>query len=270
MTVEDIELLYGYDGLTITASLLGCLILAAVGGFRIGRYFSRGVKSELQSQVQTIEAAMLTLLGLLLAFTFSIAASRFDERKQVILQEANAMSTTYLRASLLPEPKLTQQFRSMLRQYLDLRIQVYQRYMDSDAQQDNAAKTTMLQKKLWSIVSESSRNQPTYVAMSLVAQAINDLIDLSETQRTRFDNHVPEQILLFLFGLSIVVIGTVSYMNGLSLDRPPPLTFLLSAIFAMTVFLLIDLDRPHRGLIRINAASLDRVKALMDHEAPNH
>ena len=257
------ELLYELDGFQISVGLFVALIGASFLGFRMGRYFARRGRAALQAQVQTIEAAMLTLLALLLAFTFSIAASRFDSRKQVCVQEANAIGTTYLRASLMPRSESVTQLRGLLRQYVDMRIDVYTHYLTPEARKLQKQRVSDLQRDMWGIVAASSRDQPMNVAVTLIVRAMNDLIDLAETQSALFENHVPENILIFLFALAIVVISVVSYMNGLSLDRQPSLMFLLAGIVAMTIFLLIDLDRPLRGLIRVAPASMQRAKAAM-------
>ena len=257
------ELLYEMDGFQITFGLFAALIGASFLGFRAGRYFSRRGRAALQAQVQTIEAAMLTLLGLLLAFTFSIAASRFDSRKQVSLQEANAIGTAFLRTSLMPPSESRAHLRQLFRQYVDVRLDVYTHYLDQKSRMVQSQRVGDLQRDMWNIVAASSRDQPSNIAVTLLVQAVNEMIDLAETQATLFENHVPENILIFLFSLSIVVIGVVSYMNGLSLDKQPSLMILLAGIIAMTIFLLIDLDRPLRGLIRVAPASIQRVKVAM-------
>ena len=257
------ELLYEMDGFQITLGLFVALIGSSFLGFRMGRYFARRGRAALQSQVQTIEAAMLTLLGLLLAFTFSIAASRFDSRKQVCVQEANAIGTAYLRTSLMPRSELAEHLRGLLRQYVEVRLDVYTHYLDAEARKLQKQRLGDLQQDMWRIVAAGSRDQPMNVAVTLLVQAMNELIDLAETQSALFENHVPENILIFLFTLATVVIGVVSYMNGLSLDRQPSLMFLLAGIIAMTIFLLIDLDRPLRGLIRVAPASMQRTKVAM-------
>ena len=155
------------------------------------------------------------------------------------------------------------QLKGLLRQYVDVRIDVYTHYLTPDARKVQRQMVSDLQREMWSIVAASSRDQPMNVAVTLIVQAMNELIDLAETQSALFENHVPENILIFLFALAIVVISVVSYMNGLSLDRQPSLMFLLAGIVAMTIFLLVDLDRPLRGLIRVGPASMHRAKVAM-------
>jgi hypothetical protein len=235
-----------------------CVALQELG-FRLGAKVSRRGPTG-DAQGQALEAGILTLFGLLLAFTFSMAANRYDLRKQIVLDESNAIGTAFLRASALPEGTAAN-LQRLLRSYLAARLDLY-RGGDVSAS-DAGERAARLQKELWRLASEQARRAPTPVA-ALMLSALNDAIDLREKQSAAFENHIPETLLLFLFLISLTAMGAVGYLNGLGSRRH----FVLSALFAMvvslTLFLVLDLDRPRRGLIRLSHESLLRLQSSFE------
>lgn len=268
--IERTEWLYQWDGFLVTGGLFAVLVIVAECGYRLGRWTARptGAKTRSDSQAQAIEAAMLSLLGLLLAFTFSMAASRYETRKQVVLQEANALGTAFLRAQLFPLPAQTAQLQDLLRQYATTRLQIYAPQSSTAPaaamQQAALTQTAALQRQMWALTAANSRQNPNAVSASLLVTTLNEVIDLSETQVTTFANHVPEDILLVLFTLSIIVIAMVAYLNGQSGEGKKRFTLILAATISIAIFLVLDLDRPQSGLIRVGFGSLERVQAMMN------
>ena len=116
------ELVFGFDEWLIFATLLGLLFLATEIGFHLGRRVPTGINEHTRSQITMIQAAALGLLALLLGFALSMSISRFDARRQLVVEEPNAIGTTFLRAQLLPEPQRTQVF-NRLRPYLDIQLE---------------------------------------------------------------------------------------------------------------------------------------------------
>ncbi len=144
------ELLYNLDLWLLFGASLVFFLLGDEIGFRLGRRRSAGVSEDARSQIITVQGAMLGLLALLLGFTFSMAMSRFEVRKQQILEESNAIGTTSLRAQMLPEPQ-RKEFAGLLRKYVGARLQFYQAGVERQRFQEARAQTEALQARLWSL-----------------------------------------------------------------------------------------------------------------------
>ena len=145
----DQELLYNLGLWLIFGASIGFFLLGDEVGFRLGRWKRPKVDEDARSQIITIQGAMLGLLALLLGFTFSMAMSRFEVRKQQVLDESNAIGTTYLRAQLMPEPP-RKEVSNLLRRYVEVRLQFYQAGIEGQGFQKAVDQTERLQLQLWS------------------------------------------------------------------------------------------------------------------------
>ena len=150
------------------------------------------------------EAAMFALFGLLVAFTFSGAASRFEDRRHLIADEANAIGTAYLRLDLLPS-EAQPQLRDLFRRYVDTRFQVYRQASDVAATEAKLAQGTELQAAIWTtaVSAVQGREVPTSTQTLLFA-ALNEMIDITQTREMATRNHPPLVVFLLLGGLSLV------------------------------------------------------------------
>ncbi len=251
------EILYSQWAILI----IGGLFLSFWGmselGCRLGLRVSGEEQPEARAQIQAIEAAILTLLGLLLAFTFSMSGNRFETRKANVVEEANAIGTAYLRASVLPSPE-RKELEDLLRVYAKARIEFYEAPLDLRELERISRRTDALQQKFWALGAAEARKTPTPI-LGLVLSSLNAVIDLREKQTVAFENHVPESILLFLLIFSSLAGGVIGYLNGIHHHRRRIMTLIFATTIAMTIFLVIDLDRPRRGLIRVHHESLTRL-----------
>ena len=142
------EILYHLDQWLILVAFFALLLLAAEGGYRLGRFMKPRTDETARPVVFNIHAAILGLLGLLLAFTFSMAVARYDSRKQLVLDEANTIGTAYLRARLLPEPQRTDVAR-LVPEYVDSRLRFHQEAEGPDGRREENAEADRLQDQLW-------------------------------------------------------------------------------------------------------------------------
>jgi hypothetical protein len=245
--------------LTFVAMLLSVGLLAAMlaiheVGRRLGHSRNRrGLKDD-GATASAVGAAVFALLGLLLAFTFSGAASRFEARRHLITTEANAIGTAYLRLDLLPadaQPAL----RRLFRDYLELRILASRERGDANAAAIVAADALSLQKRIWAAaVAASGRAEVPPAVRQLVVPALNDMIDISTTRAAAAENHPPVVIPALLVGLcllSALIVGH-SAATGSRNSWFYPVVF--SATMALTLYVVIDLEYPRQGLIRVDAA----------------
>jgi len=200
------------------------------------------------------EGAVLGLLGLMVAFTFSGAASRFEDRRHLITQEANAIGTAYLRIDLLAE-EARAPMRESFRRYLDTRLETYRNIDDLTKVDAKIAEGAMLQSEIWTkavaaIQSPAAASQ----AGMLLLPALNEMIDITTTRLVATRNHPPAVIFVLLGALSLV--GAL--LAGYSMSGNKVRSWLHQIVFAMmmsvTLYVVLDLEFPRKGLIRIDSA----------------
>lgn len=242
----DVIPLWGLWCLTVV------LVLAAVEvGFRIGRWRSQRSEHEPETPVGAIVGATLGLLAFLLAFTFGLASSRYDMRRELVLDEANAIGTTYLRAGLVPEPQRTT-IRGLLRQYIDLRLDA----VDPEKQVAAIAKSEELQSQLWAQAVVVAEKNPTPIS-GLFIQSLNEVIDLHAKRITlAMRNRIPVTIWAALYAAAILAMTGVGFHAGLSGTNRTMATLILALAFTLVLCLVADLDRPQEGLLKVSQQAM--------------
>ena len=209
--------------------------------------------------VITVEGAIYGLLGLLVAFTFSGAASRFEARRLLTIQEANAIGTAYLRLDLLPvaaQPALREKFRS----YAEARLAVFRVLPDLAASNAQATRATALQQEIWNGTTAALR-EAAPAATLLLLPALNEMIDVSTSRAVALSTHTP---LIILGALSMMAMFC-SLLVGYGLAGSKPFNMVLhmvgfASVMTATIFVIVDLDYPRVGLIRLEFVD----QALMD------
>jgi len=201
-----------------------------------------------------VEAAIFGLLGLLLAFTFSGAASRFEERRHLVAEEANAIGTAYLRVDLLPadaQPALRQLFS----RYLDVRLEAFRSRADVAATKANLSETDALQRRIWSrALSTSQQPGASADAEKLLLPALNQMIDITTTRTMATQNHPPTIIFYLLAGLSLLSALLIGYVMCNTSNRSWFYLLLVSVTMSTTFYVILDLEYPRLGLIRVDTA----------------
>ena len=210
-----------------------------------------GKKSALDAQAQStfgvVESATLTLLGLIIAFTFSMAVNRYDQRKNLEEAEANAIGTEYVRADLLPAADAAK-VRLLLRSYLERRVAFY---VARDAQelQRIAVDTGRLQAELWAAVRSPALTQPTPVAALAVA-GMNDALNAEGYTQAAWWNHIPPAAWILMLTIAICGNALVGYGNR-RIHASATLLLVLPLLIATAFLLIADLDSPRGGVIRV-------------------
>ena len=242
----------------MSAAALFVAMLVSYGiGRRIGVARLASDPDGLAHGISAVDGAVFALLGLLIAFTFSGAASRFEARRDLITREANAIGTAYLRIDLLPgdaQPEL----RDLFRRYVELRAVVYSTAADRAATEAKLAETAALQETIWAkAVAAGRRPDASAPATMLALPALNDMIDITTTRETATRDHPPAVIYLLLAGLSLV--GSLLVGYGMSENKRQSWlhTVAFAIVLSLTVYVIVDLEFPRVGLIRIDGA--DRV-----------
>ncbi len=259
------ELLYDVDLWLILVASIGGFLLTTEAGFLLGRRGQSTTDDHSRSQIYTIQGAVLGLLALLLGFTFAMAMSRYDTRKQMVLDESNAIGTTFLRAQLLPEPT-RQEVSNLLRRYVEARLEFYAAGDDRKKLRGVRDKTERLHNQLWAYGAAMGEKDPRAVTTGLFLQSLNETIDLHAKRLTAMENHVPEITLVLLYFVALMATGLIGYGCGLSGVRNFFVTIISSILIAAVILVIIDLDRPSRGLIRVSQQRMiDLRDSLKEH-----
>jgi hypothetical protein len=211
------------------------------------RFKRRSVEDAEHEDLDTIQGAALTLLALLIGFSFSMAIGRYDQRKNYEEAEANAIGTEYVRAGLLPAADAAR-VRQLLKSYVNQRILFYSTRDAGQIVQVNAS-TDRLQNDLWSAVQSPTVAQPTPVA-ALVVSGMNDVLNSQGYTQAAWWNRIPAAAWLLMVVIAIACNMLVGY-NRRQPVRKASRVIILPAIVAVSFVLIADMDSPRRGIIRV-------------------
>ncbi len=233
-------------------------------GYRAGlmrRIADASGPTEKEAPVGAIVAATLGLLAFILGFTFSLSASRFDERRRMAVDESNAIGTAYLRAGMLAEPE-SSAARDLLRQYVDVRLSL----IEPAAIESGIARSTALHAALWTQASQAVAKDSRSIPAGLFIQALNEVIDLhSKRALISLHSRLPGLVWLVLCFIAMGAMGSLGYQQGLAGSRRSLAVGALALTFSAVVFLIADLDRPQEGLLRVSQWSmLELQRSLKD------
>jgi hypothetical protein len=243
-----------FDPFPLWALLLVTVVVVLLSveiGYRLGEFRKRRSEGEKEAPVGAMVGATLGLLAFMLAFTFGLAASRFDDRRQVVLAEANAIGTTYLRAALLPQP-LAGETRDLLREYVDVRLEAAQ-----PGNVDQAiVKSEQLQNHLWSQAVAAAEKDRSPIT-GLFIQSLNEVIDLhAKRVMVALRSRIPGAIWMALYLLVVLAMLSMGYHAGLTGTRRSLAGLALALAFSAVLILIVDLDRPGRGLLQVSQQSM--------------
>ncbi len=236
----------------IVVVLFISIVLLNEVGFRIGRFVQSRTDSEVKSLTGSIQASILGLLALLLGFTFSMSMQRYDNRSMALIDEANAIGTAILRVQLLPE-KFRFEAEGLFREYIGLRVDIGQLDLTkTEERKIYIEKIANLQNNLWALAISATEVDPRPVTTGAFVTSLNDVIDSQGKRNALLQMQVPEVVLILLFIVFISSGGIMGYSAGLSGKRMFAPIALVSLLITLIVFIIIDLDRPKRGLIQVN------------------
>ena len=257
--MESTGLLDGFPLWVLIPITLVIGLLSVELGSRIAKFRKERSPDKTEAPAAPTVAATLGLFAFLLAFTFSMAASRFEERRQAVLAESNAINTSFLRAAVLPEPAATDS-RNLLRDYVKVRLEGAQAGQAAQA----IAKSEELHKRLWSqavAVSQKERSAMT----SLFIQSLNDVFGLHEKRvMAALYNRIPAAIWIGLYLLLVLAMAVMGYYEGMGGTRRSLAVFILVLAFSTVLCLIADLDRPGRGVLRVSQQSMIDLQKSMN------
>jgi hypothetical protein len=213
-------------------------------------------EKEWEKQVHETRNQIALLLSLLLGFAMSMAVGRFDERKKLVIDEANAIGTAYLRASMQAEP-IKSSAPTLMREYVDSRIAIFGADANEHDREAAAERSKQIQDELWAGVTSAAQQAQTPI-VAIYAQALNDVIDLDSERVAAVLNRIPVDIWILLAMLSIMTSLVVGYGQR---ERSGLATFVPVLMVAIAVSLIADLDSPTSGFIQVNQQSLQTLSA---------
>jgi hypothetical protein len=260
------------DAIPIWTLFIGTILLVVLAieiGYRMGRRVEQRERDEKEAPVAAASAAVLGLLAFILAFTFGIVTNRYDARKDLVRQEANAIRTTWMRAELLPGPD-HESSAKLLREYLDLRIGVA--HLRGDEERRRSIQTSVrIQRQLWDTAVVNARRDLNSDIGALYIESVNELMDL-HSLRVAVALHagIPDGIWLVLFALlflSMIVAGYQIAIAGTS-RRSWVMPLFLALSFSLVIALLVALDRPKSGYIVVSQQPFLDLKAEMSAGTP--
>jgi hypothetical protein len=246
------------------ALFAGMLVLLEVGR-RVGQRRLQRDGEGGRAGVAAVEGSVFGLMGLLIAFTFSGASARFEARRALIVEETNAIGTAWLRIDLLSEsaqPDLRRRFRD----YVDSRIETYRNAVDIEGVQADLARSAGQQRGIWAAAVEASREPPLPQATMLLLPALNQMIDITTSRTMAMQFHQPTIIFAVLMALALLASLLAGF--GMAGSRAQRWVHMVgfAAITATAIYVILDLEYPRRGLIRVDAADqvLVELRASMD------
>src|SRR5499427_3286879 len=227
--------------------ILLVVLLSVELGYRLGKYRRSHHEMEKEAPLGTMVGATLGLLAFILAFTFGLAASRFDNRRQLLLDEANAIGTTYLRAGMLSERG--QEVRDLLRDYVAARLESVQ----PGKLAQGIRRSEDVQQKVWTEAETVGNHNPNSIIVGLFVQSLNQMIDLHAARmQAGLRSRIPSAIWLGLFAVAALSLAAMGYHAGLSGTRRSLATLAVAVAFAVVIELIADLDRPQEGVLRVS------------------
>jgi hypothetical protein len=231
--------------------LLACIRI----GWRIGRKRLQTLGEDAQAGLGALDGAVFGLMGLLVAFTFTGAASRFDARRDLVTDHVNAIGTAWLRLDLLAEPE-REKARDGFRRYVDTQLEIVGNSGNDEAVLAGMARLSSIQQEIWDILIQAAKNDRTLPLSQVVLPPANDMFDLSTSRFMAAQQHPPVAVFLML-GVLVLVSGLLAGYGMAKAERQSALhLFGFAAIMALSVYLILDIEYPRLGLVRID--SFDR------------
>lgn len=239
------------------------MCLAAQFGFSLLRKW-RPLDEEAREEFGVIQAATLTLLGLIIGFSFSMAVGRYDQRKNLEAAEANAIGTEFVRADLLPQADAAK-VRVLLKRYLDQRILFYMARDDDDRQlRENETLTLKMQSDLWAAIQTPALAQPTSL-MTLVVSGMNDVLNSQSYAQAGWWNRIPGTAWAMMMIIAVCCNVMLGY-GARSTKRYVNLLLVFPLLLSIALLLIADIDSPRGGFIHVYPQNLQSLAdALKPH-----
>jgi hypothetical protein len=242
--------------------ILGASVVCMAAACEVGRWLGLRSVGQGGDDLGTLEGAILGLLALMIGFTFAMALSRYETRRDAVLIEANAIGTTALRARLLPAP-FGADIRKLLQEYVQIRLDLARRGSSPAALSAAVAHANEMQENLWQQVKGLVAKDNAVVPTGLFIQTLNEMIDDQAKRLYAVSNRVPNIVLTALYAIAILACAVSGYANGLDVRRVRSPLYATGLVVALLILLIQDLDRPGAGFIRASQQPMIDVAAAI-------
>jgi len=252
----SINFLDRYDSFIVALAVFILMMVSFFIGIRLRKFYEKRNHPRDDQSIGPLEGSLLGLLALLLSFTFSMSSSRHDKRLNVIIEEANNIGTAILRADLYPD-SIRAAFRKDFKAYVNVRIAFFEAGANIEKVKSTLKQSNAIQKKLWDRAAYYGRDKEYFHRSSQMIPALNAMIDIVTTRNAASIAKVPEFILYLLFMLCFIS----SLMMGYTVGKKPDwiVMFGFAITIVMTIYLILDLDRPRRGIITMKNVNMEIV-----------
>jgi hypothetical protein len=239
--------LYAYSLLLVVFAGLVIVLASSEIGWRLG------VRAEGHggNNISALEQSLLGLMALMIGFTFAMALTRFESRRESVLNEANAIGTTALRARLLPEPHRTEILK-LLREYAQMRVDYIPSGKSFAELRTVIDRSNAIHEALWQQIKAAAAKDNNMVPTGLFIQTLNDMIDNQGKRLSALRNSIPNIVLLSLFGITAIACGFAGYASGIEPRRTRLPVYIMGALICGVIYVILDLDRPNVGFITIS------------------
>ncbi|MES2133458.1 MAG: hypothetical protein V4506_14010 [Bacteroidota bacterium] len=235
--------LYDLDAAYLVIILFITMFAIVIGGYKIGLK-----KVNPDTDTSTLLSSLLALLGLLLAFTFGMSGSRYDERRGYMIDESNCIGTAILRADLYPDA-IANAFKADFKKYLATRIDFFEAGRNEERIQTSLKENAIITNALWKHASGHSFSDSNRMASMLMIPALNEMFDSTSTVNEAFNVTVPDSIVLLLLIFSAISSFFIGYNCGIKRMFDKLLVIGFCMLTCVVIYIILDLDRPRRGMI---------------------
>ena len=239
----------------IALAILAVLVVAATIGYR-GHVWLLHRAGETESESHDyLLSAVLGLLALLLGFTFSLALNRHEDRRNLVVQEANAIDTAWLRAQILASPN-KEAVSQLLRAYLDARLD----WSETEGADNSSARTAVLQRKLWAATGQAVRSEPNPQLSRALMDPMNQSFDLASARSAAGAAHVPDRVLTVLLLYAVLAAAMLGYTAAAKGKPQRIATVCVLVAVTLALVMILDIDRPRSGAIQVSEQPLEELK----------
>ena len=255
------------DASWITLILMVAMMVAAEVGYLAGRWWHPRSEAAAKDHFGAVRNSLLGLLALLLAFSFAMSSQRYETRRQLVMEDAIPLRALYLRSSLLPDPQRGQ-FKKLLRQYVDTRADntLIQRDLTADDVAHAAARSVAIHGQMWELVREMAQHEPPTKGADEMLKLLIEASTVHSKRVQAYVSRVPYPVIWLLLGTAVTSLGAVGYSGGLGKHRGMLARILFSLVVCGTVFVVLEMDRPARGVLRVDQGPMIQLKLLVDRD----
>ena len=243
-------LLYKTPAWIIVVTLFISMMAIHWVGYRFRSIETKNKQALSNEVIGSIVASLLGLLALLLSFTFNMASTRYDSRRLVILEEANTIRTAILRLDMYPD-SIKNQIKPDIKEYLESRIYYYTSVVDTFDIDKSTRKAAKIHHQIWKKVIHDSKNEASFLRSQQMIPALNDMINIVSKRDAVKNATVPNPVYWLLFVIILSASFTIGYSN-IGKQKNHFLAIIFSITIMLTVYLILNLDRPRRGITNIN------------------